>query len=509
MKKKYLKTSINGLSVISLVIFSLIMCISGEKAIGTKSYLLITMIISLIFGIYLYKKEIFLKWFKDRDKIISLISGYLTISLLCQLRLKFNVSFISNYISLSIGLLKVIKYGCLVVASLAVFGGLYYLVSVFGKFMKKELKKTTKSEKRFVAISFAILLIINIVWYTLTDFSLVIDDMIYSIDSNYVASNMFARVTWALDIRHVFYSILTFPFYSVYHTLNVIFPLPSQFYPIFVSMFDVSCIILTSIMLKRMMNSDAVMYLYLCSFPCILYSVIIEKFQFCVFLLVLFIYARLQDKEEKELEDIALISSVGAITTTAFMGIWSNREKGWKKLGEWIKVGLLFIGFTAVVGRIRIILTLSVSKLDFPFLNCFYGLTEMLASCFLAPKAIIKNGIFIWQNEAIYLNVLGLVILILCVISFVMNRKNRFVQICFYWLGFSVLLFMGMKWYCYEAPLFNMYFSWAIVSLVYLLFDRIIKNRKWKGKLVIGFTIFMLTINVIQMIDIFKFFYVM
>lgn len=291
--------------------------------------------------------------------------------------------------------------------------------------------------------------------------------------------------------------------------IRKIIPLHESIYFIFLSMFQVILLLFTAILLKRIMKNDKFMYFYVLSFPTIFYSIIIEKFQLCVFLIVLFIYIRLQDKEERDLEDISLISAVGAITTSAVLGIWSNREKGIKKFQQWLYVALIFIGVSVVFGKWNILITVFdyAKKFgDLPLKNRIYGVTELFASCLFAPLFTIIKTTFIWANRAEYINLLGAGLCILCIYSFIKNRKNKFCQICFSWICFSLFLFLVMNWYCYEAPLFNLYFSWAILGLLFLLLQNILKKLGDNRFIWLGIFILMGTININHMIQIFQFF---
>jgi len=401
------------------------------------------------------------------------------------------------------------KVGAIAVLLVSVFVLIYQLSMFLKKFILKEKKLLTKEEKKVFIISFLVMLLVNVLWYSLVSADVIKDDILYSTDSYYVSFRMFSHFTWHLDFRHIFFSILTYPFYTLFKLASIIVPFSSHIYFIFLSMLQVCLLIYTAILLKRITKSKWMMYLYLCSFPTLFSGIIIEKFPLCVFLIVLFIYLCLSEKEDNEIKDFSLICSVGAITTSAVLGIWSSIKKGIEKINELIRVAVLFLAVSITLGKFNILTMIfdyARSFGDIGIINRIYGVTELFVSCLFAPLFKIKDNVFIWQNEANYLNILGAILFVLCIYSFIKNRKNKFAQICFSWICFALFLFLVMNWYCYEAPLFNLYFSWSILGLLFLLIEPILSKFKCKEFIWISFLIFMVAINSVHMIQILKFF---
>jgi len=64
---------------------------------------------------------------------------------------------------------------------------------------------------------------------------------------------------------------------------------------------------------------------------------------------------RLEVTEDKEMKDFSLICSVGAITTSAVLGIWSSRKKGIEKIKDWIRVAVLFLAVSITLGKFNIL----------------------------------------------------------------------------------------------------------------------------------------------------------
>lgn len=509
------KIILNSYFMISMIAFSCIMnlcCCSSLKQVGTSTA--ITVLITFLFGLYLLKKKSVELNLKKMSLIELLLSGYFSICYMIRfikgIREMFKIGILGQVQIMNHKLLLILLVLLIFISMFFVFYGFYYLLCKIIPFAKREIKNATISEKKFFIVSFLIMFIINIIWYSvISNRAILKDDLLYSTDSNYVALKMFPNVIWHLDFRHIFFSILTFPFHSIFSTMRVFIPMHESIYLIFLAMFQVALLLCTAILLARILKNEKFMYFYALSFPTVFYAIIIEKFQLCVFLIVLFLYLRLQEKEEKELEEISLICATGAITTSAILGIWSNREKGFQKIKQWIAIGLLFIAVSVIFGKWNILITVFDYAKEFGDLSMkrrIYGITELFSSCLFAPLFKIWGNIFIWLNEARSLNILGAILFILCIYSFMKHHKNMYAQMCFSWICFALFLFLVMNWYCYEAPLFNLYFSWAILGLLFFVFVDILnkfKNNNW-----IWNTLFlvMATLNFNQMIHIFRFF---
>lgn len=513
MKISIIKIFSNLFCIISLMALAFVMNICSEKSyLVFDNYLIPSIIISLIFGVFLIIKNFFLNTLKKKNKYITLLSVYLSLcsGYFLYKRLELNVGSLQGiFINLNLNI-KILNVVLILLSLLILYCGYKYILDICYKILKKVYNDTTIQERKIISIIWLILLFINIIWYSFLDLSFIKDDVIYSVDSYYVLNHMFPSFCWALDIRHVLYCFFTFPFYAVFATFRVFIPFPIQLYPIFVSALNCAFIVLTALLLKKITKNNMIMYLYLMSFPSMFFSVIIEKFQLCTFFIMLFIYLLLNTEEEDvSLEDFALIGAVGTISTSAFLGFWSHKKEGIKRIISWLNIAFIFFGLSIVLGKCGVLLSVFeyMEPLNnLPIKNRWFGLTEMLSSCFFAPYHIIESSQFMWQNSASYLNVFGLFILLICIISFILNRKDKFVQISFYWLAFSIFLFIIMNWFCQEAPLFNLYFSWAIIGLISLFIDKIIKNDILKKYIYIFLIILMGTINIIHLIKVYNFF---
>lgn len=508
---------INILCTISLISLSFVMSNCSEKSyMVDNNYIVLTLIITLIIAtIFIYKK-IFLNFFlqlKQKRKSITLYLSiilvlYLAYKLYLILSITLSNKVINDYININNTLCIILRIFIISCSLLSLLMGIFFVINNLSPYIKKEVSCITKEEKKLAILFIGVITIVNIIWYTNVPLDNIKDDILYSTDSFYVINNMFPKFNWALDFRHVLFSILFFPLQFIFDILNLFLFNLSSFYYIYLSIINGIFILLIAIMLGRITKNKWVSYLYLCSYPSMLFSVIIEKYQFCVLFLVFFVYIKVREVKNQNLENFSLIGAVGTISTSAVIGVWSSNNYRLNKIKDWIKTVFIFIAICIILGKLGVLMTLFdyiSPRNGLGIINRFYGLSEMLSSCFFAPLYIIKNNIFIWQNEANYLNFIGLFILIICIISFLVNRRDLYTRICFFWICFSIFLFIIMNWYCNEAPLFNLYFSWAVISLVCLLIDKIIKKIKLKQFIYIILCVLMIALNSNQLFEIYKF----
>lgn len=104
-------------------------------------------------------------------------------------------------------------------------------------------------------------------------------------------------------------------------------------------------------------------------------------------------------------------------------------------------------------------------------------------------------------------SIIGIVILIVCILSIILNRKNKMAIISFVWVVFSFLLLCVVGWGTSEngLNLYSLYFAWAYIILIYLFIDRLIKNDKIKNVLIVIICICMLVLNIPEFLNIIKF----
>lgn len=373
--------------------------------------------------------------------------------------------------------------------------------------LSKAAKKALLFFVGFLAVGLLALYAGNSVWYQQSD-------LVYSMDTRWVLEGI-CQDSLYFDIRHpvlgvivtpvclVISSILGFFFSGEWHTLLVAASIQT---------INVCLLIFIGLTIMRLSQNKWVFWLYMVSFPTILFSVVLEKFQVCTFLLVVYLYMLSSHSKRTE---IPLIMAIGAMPTSVF--IYLNELLIHEPLSDKIKravrygiFGVLFLictgranllnlwelydsvdGMTKIFGAERN----SIKELLYSFLNMIHG-------CFLALPSIQNHG-YTWQNILENVSCFSVILLAVVLLGAVVGRKEQFIRACTVWLAFAAVFIFVLRWSVHESPLFSIYFSWALIPLfqrgIQFLIDRLhLPERISYSFLLLA----MLAVNVAQMVNI-------
>lgn len=473
---------------------------------------LITLIISFIFGLFLVINT----W----DENFKFIKGQKPISFLIFMA---SIAFmISSYKLKGIECAKKlsnvlpVNLFCLGWYIISVIGIIYItilLYRVINDILKEiffDLDKQDKKIYMIVSISFSVIIafvyIINTKWFLQYD-------NVYSMDSGFCLNNIFANPMY-YDVRHPLLGVITFPIWAV---INLIFKIiaPANLIPILTAIIiqwlNIQLLLLVGLMLKKLTNSREVFWIYLCSFPTLIYSLSLEKYQLCTFLTVFYVYT-LCNKKSGSIG--ALILSIGVMPTNVVLGFLEvfNKYKLKERVNRIFKLfvgGLLTIICLGKVFLLNLPATMeSVSLMHDTFSGHllmkekFFSVLSMIQNSFVALSSTAGEK-YLWSNIMAGVNILEIIIMILIFIGFVVKFKNQFTKICLFWLSFAFFLFMVLNWAPKDSPLFTILFSWAIIPLVTYGLNFVIEKIKFNKKSVyVVLSITMLLINITSLIDI-------
>lgn len=342
-------------------------------------------------------------------------------------------------------------------------------------------------------------------------------DHVYSIDSRWCFNEIFPKLTY-YDIRHPILSVITFPIWSTTDSF-LAFCAPKNLSELFCAVIlqclNVQFLLFTGILLKILTKSRYVFLLYIASFPTLLFSLSLEKYQMCVCLLVLYVYQKCMDEHNS---GGIFILMTGIMPTNVFAGIF-DFVTGAFSISKLKKLGNTFIlGITVLIctGRIHLLYPmetyaeLMAMKTSFGNDTLSTGekmisVMNMMQSSFIAISSNVR-GAYLWTSVTGGISCLCVIIIIMIGIGAVYNRNVKFVRIAFLWTIFSIVLFVVLNWAPHESPLFAILFSWALIPLFKLGVDWLIKKWGMHKKIVYGVIIsVMLMINLAVLPDIHKF----
>ena len=152
-----------------------------------------------------------------------------------------------------------------------------------------------------------------------------------------------------------------------------------------------------------------------------------------------------------------------------------------------VRYGLEFVALMLVFCRFDVIFNLTqkvsffqdLSGHELTLMDKVFQYTEFIRDCIAAPNAGMSTAIgehISWQlNEATGINVAGIVILLLAVISAVWNRHKKISQLAAEWIGLSAALLFVLGWGTTENGLilYTLYFGWAFLVLLFQLAQKI------------------------------------
>lgn len=394
-----------------------------------------------------------------------------------------------------------------------------YCIKYTLDFMSGVLKGISRNEKWMYAIIALTLCVVVSIMYSVQNMWFLQYDNVYSIDSEWIFSSVYPDLSY-YDIRHPLLSVVTFPIWAVLHFVLKI-AAPSDMIELLTAVtiqwITVIMLVLIGIMLRKLTDNLLVFLIYICSFPTLLYTLSFEKYQLCVLFVLLYVYSKCNEK--KSGANGLLILIAGLMPTNAFIAVTEFFDQcNWKeKIRNIIKIFVLGIVALICFGRSNLInLRFVYSEISGMRTSFGSGSTaiagrikavfNMIESCFISIPSVAGEQ-YMWVPVTERLSILGVIILLVAVLGMLFGRKKRYYRICSLWVLFAFILLVVLNWAPYEAPLFSIIFSWAIISLFIKGMDVIVARIKINPVVIYGcMGIAMMTKNVVTLIDISRFF---
>lgn len=469
-------TSLFFVIIISLIIsaqnFSLKNILQRNHIVSRIMCLLTT------FGICLTGQSIFYETWSPSSKLQSL-----------QSRLFMNVD-IALVVGIVGGIISTIFVYCCV---MLIWKEIYKIVNETKLF--KEIEK-----KEIIIYMIIIILSLSYVTYSFLGseafYGSIFDfDIIYTSDSPaLVGKNIYLNLTHPEnDLRQPLFAVFSAPFIGIPYLLGRVFNLSHTMYAILINCIQVIIMHVSNYMLAKIMDLNVnkricFIIFSAATYTSLLFMIMMEQYIFAYFWLILCIYVICKCKDYNH---IVLFGAGGSLLTSlAMMPIFSNKSpinsfKEW--IADMIKLGVEFLLVMLLFCRFDVIYNL-ITKVN--QLSGFTGETltlvekvqqyfAFISSCFFAPSAGISYKIadhISWQlNEVASFNIIGIIIILLCAVSVIVNKEKRSSIISFYWIIFSVAMLVILGWGTQENGLilYALYFGWAFNVLLFQLVEKI------------------------------------
>ncbi len=340
-------------------------------------------------------------------------------------------------------------------------------------------------------------------------------DVIYTSDSSYLFRyNAYLNINMPEnDIRQPLFGVFSYPFATVAYILSeLLFFIPNS-YAILLNTIQIILLSLSVYMITKMLNlskNGKILYIIFsfCTFPMIIFSFIMEQYIFALFYLILAIYVYYTNCMET---NYLYLGAVGTMITSGVIFPIISKFKSFKYwIKNVLKCFIAFVVITIVSGRMpvftkcfrNLVLLLRFSAPKLAFTIKLKQFLYFVQSIFIAPASYVVNnssGMPSYQMLKVdSICIVGIIILILCMISFILNRKEKLSIISFCWVVFSFFILCLFGWGTKENGLilYSLYFSWAYIVLLYMLLNKLVKNKKVKIVIVIAICVLLLCFNI-------------
>lgn len=315
-------------------------------------------------------------------------------------------------------------------------------------------------------------------------------DIVYTSDSHILVQNN--AYLWISngqnDLRQPLFAVFAAPFLGLSYLISNLLSAPASVDALLMNYPQILLLFLANFLLARMLGvrgwkRPGFLLLLTCAYPALLFSFMMEQYIIAYFYLILFLYSVWTGRPDA----IAFCGAGGTLLTGVVTApLTSGRNprmdlKGW--LQDVLNGAISFVIFLLAFSRLDIILNAALSLMD---LNRFAGealslweklcqYTAFVAGCLWAPAAQVTEntwGNISWQLvRSQSLNWAGIGILLLCLMSVVLNRRDKMTRLAGAWVVFSTLVLLAAGWGTQENGLilYALYFGWAIPALLYRL----------------------------------------
>ncbi len=348
-------------------------------------------------------------------------------------------------------------------------------------------------------------------------------DLVYETDAVFIHDHYYPVFSFGLDfdwdigcggIRHPLATMITYPIFVVVSVVaNLLFWIPNVQAVLYAVVQSVM-MILSAIMVSKIVKSKWVYLFFNLSFPFIFFTFFLEKYPIIVFFAVLYVYSTVS-KENEEVQRYSLTAAGGMMITFALLGFFYGKGKRLKeRLLEYNYAVMIFLLTMIGTGRIHYLLDLyrllhqnSVMFIkdvtsDFTIRDKFCGFTNLIASCLIPVAYEETEWSFYWKHLTERVNVFGVAVLFIVVYSCGRYIKNKKMIPFMFWIfagGICQFFIIGCG--TNAEPLFSLCFSWAVIPMLVLGIDQLVKKVKLRNAIYIGLLAVMFYMNYVHCQD--------
>lgn len=538
-----LKKFIDFLFVISGLVFTFLMTLNyavyitydGYTATGDYKvqlpYAVIAVLVILPVYIYLCKYKDFVSKTLEAASVYSFFfSTFIGIFIFLQLiqDTKRNLSHIllafhyRGDISQYSGILSIVIWCVcfLTIVSILVF--MNYAVNIMVSWCLGFRKKLDKYDMIYISVT--LFLCVSLICFFHSRTTAVWDslDLVYEMDTIFVYDHYYPVFSFGLDfdwdigcggIRHPLATMITYPMFVIVSVVaNLLFWIPNVQAMLYALIQSV-LMIFSVVMICKIVKSRWVYLFFTLSFPFVFYSFFLEKYPTVVFFAVLYVYSTVNEK--KEIQEYSFTAAGGMMITFTLLGVFYGKSRKLKeRLQEYNGAAMYFLITLIGTGRIHYILDfyrllhqnsimfLEDSFSDFTIKDRFCGFTNLIASCLIPVAYEETERGFYWQHLTDRINFGGLLILLIIAYACGVYIKDKQIRPFGVWIflgGICQFIIMGCG--TGAEPLFSLCFSWAVIPMLLLGIDQLVKKDKIRNAIYICLLTVMFYMNYVHCQD--------
>lgn len=431
--------------------------------------------------------------------------------------------------------------GVLIILAVAAAPCVFLLTLAAVRYCMEELKdavhefirETTRFEKWYLWIAFACMAICCIILYASSNMyyaayyqgKFIPYDVLFTSDAPVILKgNAFFDIYHVTnDLRQPLFGLFSMPVVFPAVVISGLLSFWPIVFPILINMTQIFLVILSILIIVRLLGLEggarkfAALILNV-AYPVILFSMNIEQYVFAVFWLVCLLYLIVRNAKGQRIAYLAALSSL--LTSGIYILSLEYGQKIKKKIQAALLTFTVFFTIVILLNRQYVFITgltyfqnlvTSFGGEHISLLERIQQFSAMLWSLFIRPETQWTSfsghpAYFLAPVTGFYWG--GLIVFLMAVLGFILNRNNRFARLSFLFVVLSIGLHIFIGWGAIEngMTLYTYYYLWAYFSLIFLGLEKILLPlKKWRFILYGLVLITLAILNFTALMDIVRF----
>jgi|GEM_PF-3189520 len=381
----------------------------------------------------------------------------------------------------------------------------------------REMFQSIESNERKLYFTFSVIYLVgiaflyyhNAMWYKQYDIAA------FGVDSGWCYYSVFPNLEYT-DIRHPLMAEIMFPVYALANfVVKIIVPhqLQECILAVLMQFVLMQMVLLVGVMIRIISKRPEVFLLYSVSYPVMQYSLTLEKYQICVFFVVLYLYLLQREEQGSEL---SYAFAAGCMPTSGIILIAELFQKR-SYFKSWIfrfaRIAATGVSVLILLGRSYMLNVVDTYQ-EIHDMHAWYGgepptvkekffaVLHMIQGSFVALSSEMDH----WEGLYEKTGVLCALIVMVVVIGAILSFKESFTKMTIIWAVFPFILFIPLNWSPNETPLFSLMFSWAYIYLFSKAIDLFSERFHWNRRAIYYTMVVILAlVNMVEMMDINQF----